>query len=64
LIDPLLEAVTQDPVVPESSNVSPLRREMGIGIVALVFERKHDSHIVPNGPIDDELDSLWESAFG
>jgi hypothetical protein len=63
-MDPLLKAVTQDPVVPESSIVSPLGREMGIGIVALVFKRKHDSHIVPNGPIDDEFDSLWETAFG
>jgi hypothetical protein len=63
-LDPPLEAVTQDPVVPESSIVSPLRREMGIGIVAFVLVRKHDSHIVPSGLIDDELDSLWESAFG
>jgi hypothetical protein len=37
---------------------------MGIGIVALVLVRKHDSHIVPNGLIDDELDSRWESALG
>jgi hypothetical protein len=63
-LDPSLEAVTQDPVVPESSIVSPFRREMGIGIVVLVLVRKHNSHIVPNGLIDDELDSLWESAFG
>jgi hypothetical protein len=63
-LDPPLEAVTQDPVVPESSIVSPLRREMSIGIVASVLVRKHDAHIVPNGLIDDELDRLWESAFG
>jgi hypothetical protein len=37
---------------------------MGIGIVVLVLVRKHDPHIVPNGLIDDELDSLWESALG